>query len=209
MKKWTRSCPGCGTEIVYSGYKWWWKANNGNRKCRPCSRKGIAIHTEVSKRKIRAARAKQSPPWLGCARPEMLGDNNPAKRPDVRRKISLSLKGRTHSAETLKKMRISRIEELEKKHGQLIPNYNPKACVAIEEYGKAHGYDFQHAENGGEFHVKELGYWVDGYDEEKNVVIEVDEEHHYAKCGELKVKDKQRQQEIEQFLGCRFVRIQL
>jgi len=60
--------------------------------------------------------------------------------------------------------------------------------------------------NGGEFHIKELGYWVDGYDNENNVVYEYDERHHFIGT-ELKERDIIRQEEIVNFLGCKFIRI--
>jgi len=56
-------------------------------------------------------------------------------------------------------------------------------------------------------HIKELGYWVDGYDKEKNVVLEVDESFHFDIEGNLKEKDIQRQKEITEFLKCKFIRI--
>ena len=64
-----------------------------------------------------------------------------------------------------------------------------------------------HAENGGEYHIKELGYWVDGYSPTKNIVIEYDEEYHFTKNGRYRKKDIQRQLEIEKFLNCIFIRI--
>ena len=94
-------------------------------------------------------------------------------------------------------------------NGQVCPNYNPKACKRMDEYGDKNGYNFQHAENGGEYHIKELGYYVDGYDKEKNVVIEVDEFHHFDKDGNLREKDVQRQKEIIDFLGCEFIRLKI
>ena len=63
----------------------------------------------------------------------------------------------------------------------------------------------QHARNGGEYHIKELGYWVDGYDKINNVVYEFDEKYHSSK--KQQEKDKTRQQEIEYFLKCKFIRI--
>jgi len=51
--------------------------------------------------------------------------------------------------------------------------------------------------------IEELGYWVDGYDKENNIVYEYDEKRHKYK----KDKDKQRQREIEEFLECEFIRI--
>jgi len=116
-----------------------------------------------------------------------------------------------HDEETLKEMRLRRIEKIRKrsKNGnQIHPNYNPQACELIEEYGEKHGYDFQHAENGGEYYIEELGYWVDGYDKKANVVVEVDEPQHYRN-GELCEKDKRRQREIVETLNCEFIRLKI
>jgi very-short-patch-repair endonuclease len=52
-----------------------------------------------------------------------------------------------------------------------------------------------------------LGYWLDGYDKEKNVVIEADEIHHFDIDGNLREKDIIRQKEIEAQLKCKFLRI--
>jgi len=87
----------------------------------------------------------------------------------------------------------------------LFPNYNISAIPIIEEYGKKYGYNFQHAENGGEYYIKELGYFLDAYDLEKNVVLEIDETHHFRN-GKLRKKDIIRQEEITNFLGCKFIR---
>jgi len=114
-------------------------------------------------------------------------------------------KGKKRSKEI---KQIKYIEEKKLNSGQLHPNYSVEGCKIIDEFGEKHGYNFQHAENGGEFHIKELGYFVDGYDVDQNVVIEVDESHHY-KNGELKKKDKGRQKEIVEYLGCKFIRIRI
>lgn len=149
---------------------------------------------------------------------------------DHKRKISKAqkgrispMKGKTHSLETKQKMsksnskpkpigfnktmRLCVLKRIENLSGQVTPNYNPQACKLINEYGKQNGYNFQHAENGGEFYIKELGYWVDGYDKEKNIVIEVDEKYHFDFNGNLKNKDITRQKEIENHLQCEFIRI--
>ncbi len=111
------------------------------------------------------------------------------------------------TVEERRNVRLGNLRDLENKHGQIVPNYNLNACKLIEEYGNQHGYNFQHAENGGEFHIKDLGYWVDGYDVEKNVVIEVDESHHFDYNGNLIERDIRRQKEITEFLRCEFIRI--
>ncbi len=86
------------------------------------------------------------------------------------------------------------------------PNYNPSSIPIIEAKAEELGItDLQHAENGGEFHIKELGYWVDGYSEEKNIVIEYMELHH-TRPRHLK-RDARRKKEIIELLGCKFIEI--
>lgn len=107
------------------------------------------------------------------------------------------------------KIRLNSIKRIEynKNNGhQLIPSFNVEACKIFDEIMKKENIFIQHALNGGEYYIKELGYWLDGYDKENNVVYEYDEKHHY-KNGSLKEKDINRQKEIEKFLGCKFIRI--
>ena len=107
------------------------------------------------------------------------------------------------------KKRLRNIEEISKRKFdglQIIPNFNRNACEMFEEISLKEGIHIQHAMNGGEYHIKELGYWVDGYDKENNVVYEFDEKHHF-KNGKLKEKDIIRQKEIENYLKCKFIRI--
>lgn len=106
-----------------------------------------------------------------------------------------------------RKMRQSAIKRLEKNHGQLMPNYNLDGCRLLDEIMKKNNIFIQHAENGGELYIKELGYWVDGYDKENNIVYEIDERAHFNLDGNLKEKDIRRQKEIEDYLGCKFIRI--
>lgn len=130
--------------------------------------------------------------------------------------VSEQLKGRkrgpnkfSYSNETRKKQRLAAIKRIESRYGQVSPNYNPEACKLIDKYGKENNYNFQHAENGGEFYIRELGYWVDGYDKQKNVVIEIDEDHHFNENNDLKERDIIRQQEIMDLLNCEFIRIRI
>lgn len=112
---------------------------------------------------------------------------------------------RSHTKESKRKMRKNYIKELEEKHGEVVvPNFNPRACKLIDKYAEKYGYEFQHAKNGKEYFVEELGYWVDGYDEDKNAVIEVYESHHF-KNGELRKEDKKREEEIKNCLNCEFI----
>src|SRR3990167_8743536 len=83
---------------------------------------------------------------------------------ETKLKISIGNKGKhgeVRTEETKRLMRVSAIKRIKDNRlggGQLTPSYNPKSIPIIEEFGKANGYNFQHAENGGEFHIKELGY---------------------------------------------------
>jgi hypothetical protein len=112
---------------------------------------------------------------------------------------------RVHSDQTKNKMSLKhRINRSSIICGTIqFPNFNPKACQIIEEYGKQNKYNFQHALNGGEFYIKELGYWVDGYDKIKNVVVEYQEKHHLT--PKWIEKDKKRKEEIIKFLKCKFI----
>jgi len=128
---------------------------------------------------------------------------------ETRKKISKSKTGVPRSKETRRKLRISTIKRIENQVGQISPNYNPNACEIIDEYGKEHDYNFQHAMNGGEFRISDLGYWVDGYDKDKNTVIEINEPSHYTPDNKLNERDKIREQEIIEYLDCKFIRIRI
>lgn len=125
---------------------------------------------------------------------ERLKNNNPMNNPD-----------------SVKKIRLKKIKRINDSLGagfQVLPAYNKSSIKHIEKVATDMGItDLQHAENGGEFHIKELGYWVDGYSKEKNIVIEYDERAHFNLDGSLKEKDRRRQKEIEEHLGCKFIRI--
>lgn len=115
--------------------------------------------------------------------------------------------GKSHTKETKRKMRLSAIKYIQSLKGQVVPRYNKNSIPTIEQYGRDNDYTFMHAENGGEYFIKELGYFLDAYDPIKNVVLEVDERKHFDADGELLEKDKERQEQIENLLGCKFIRI--
>jgi len=125
---------------------------------------------------------------------------------EYKEKVSKALTGKIRS-ETSKQRYREMVVRRVQKYGILSRNFNPKACLIIDDYGKQNGYNFQHALNGGEFHVKGLGYLVDGYDKDKNTVIEIDEKQHFDFSGNLKEKDIRRQKEITNHLKCEFIRL--
>lgn len=134
----------------------------------------------------------------------------------VRKKISDKLKNRFFSEEHRINLRLAWIHnknEFIKKRCNITgdymysPNYNKKACEIFDKISKENNIIIRHAMNGGEYYIKELGYWVDGYDYENNVVYEFDERRHFEVNGELKEKDRIRQRRIENLLKCKFIRI--
>lgn len=107
-------------------------------------------------------------------------------------------KGVEKSYDEIDNLREQRRKQFQKNCG---PAYNPKACEIIEKYGEEQSYDFQHAENGGEKSIS--GYFVDGYDEKQNTVVEYYEKWHQNR----REKDKKRKQEIIESTDCRFIEI--
>lgn len=113
----------------------------------------------------------------------------------------------SHTEKSRKKMRLSAIKRIKDQYGQIFPNYSLKACKLFNNLNRFTGWNGQHAENGGEFYIEELGYFVDYYEKNLNLILEYDEPHHYNSDGTLREKDLQRQKEITEFLGCKFIRI--
>lgn len=145
--------------------------------------------------------------WTEESKNKMRGDNNPSKRPEVRKKISDKklenhyLRNKTYNeyygkkkaTKLIKKQREDYLERIEKLYGQLAPFYNPQGCEIINWFNMYYDFNFQHAENGGEICID--GYFPDGLD--KTVIIEIDEKHHFDGDGNLKQKDIERQQYLE------------
>jgi len=113
-------------------------------------------------------------------------------------------RGKRVSEEGKRNLRLGQIKRLEKLNGQLFPNYNKTACNVFEEINRTLGWKGIHAENGGEYHLKKLGYWLDYYEPTKNVVIEFYEKHHFSRKGQVE-KDELRRKEIIQELNCKFI----
>lgn len=117
--------------------------------------------------------------------------------------LARTRKRKPHSENTKRKMRIAATERMMNRG--LRAGINPNACLEIDKFSKQFGYNVKHGLNGGEHYIKELGYFLDGYDEEKNIVIEYDELHHLTPI--IKEKDEQRQSEIIDLLKCKFIRL--
>lgn len=226
--EYVRNCPECGIELKTKNKYWHRKAIKEGKKCSSCALTGRKF-SEETKRKMSKNHANvsgENNPFYGKKHDDstrkVLSKRQRQRftKEEEREKMSKSqLKrfensenhpfcGKTHSDQTKKKLRVLTIEKLENMIGQVHPFYNPKSIPILERKAKELGItDLQHAENGGEFYIKEIGYWVDGYSAEKNIVIEYDEKYHFTSDSELCDRDIRRQKEIEEYLGCKFIRI--
>ena len=188
-KEYKRKCPECGEEIPYTRKSSKVRAEKRNTNCKLCT-----MGSEETRKRMSESRKgiKKSEETRKRMSESKMGDKNPAKRPEVRKKLRLSAK--------------KRIERDKFNGGQLIPGYNSVACDIVRWFNMYYDFNFQHAENGGEVCID--GYYPDGIDEKKKVIIEIDEKHHFDVSGKLRQKDIQRQRYLEG-LGYTFIRIRI
>ena len=131
---------------------------------------------------------------------------------ETRKKLSKSSVGKpgtrngvTLSEETKRKIRIGGIEAYRRKHNTYPnPRVNPDACKLFDVIEKKFEFDGIYAtKSGKEHHFVELGYWVDYYEPQKNIVIEYYERQHNRPLR--RQRDRDRQCEIEKHTGCTFI----
>jgi hypothetical protein len=216
----TKNCPICGSEIFYRDKKALLQSIRLNSNCKSCS---IEIKKEKISRTLKEKYqngdivANMSGAHSLESRRKQ-GDSKKGRKQSIESNIKRSIsckkakcgthnKGRRCTEDNKKKFRLNMIEKLSKTNKNFHPPYNEKACDYFNNLMIDNNTFIQHALNGGEYHIKELGYWVDGYDKENNIVYEWDEEYHHYVDGRLSEKDIKRQIEIEKFLNCEFIRI--
>lgn len=233
-KLWKRSCPMCNKDIYHTRKSVRDSGESAGKLCFSCvavrrnktegyvnpfsvikfSRKGTRngmygkTHGDSSKEKMKQkATGRWTLKWFISRYGEAKGEelyNKKRNQSSVANIGNAHGLGYKHTEEQKTKFRILRQAHLEKSFGTCSTAYNIKGCKLMDEYNKSYGYNFIHALNGGE--RKFIGYWVDGYDAEKNVVFEYDERKHFDIHGNLKKRDMERMLRIKQHLGCKFIR---
>jgi hypothetical protein len=199
------------------GFGLWMKGKEISEETRLNLSKSLKGHitTEETKKKISEANSGEKNGMFGKThsdeykerlRKNVHNFNKNSHTPEAIEKRRLKQKGKKASEETRKKMRISAINRITEKNGGVCTMHNINACKYLDNLSKQNEWNLQHALNGGEFYVSNLGYFVDGYDKEKNIVVEYDEPLHYNSKGELKEKDIIRQKQIINELNCKFYR---
>jgi hypothetical protein len=233
-KIWIRKCPDCKSDIICKD-KWYRDdAERKGRLCKRCRIRGernpnFGIEVSEDRKEKQRESLRKHPPafwyWYG----KHLGE-------DHKRKISQSNSGKRrswwhidrirnanrgnshrrgiphdavpHDAESKRKMRIAKALYIMRHAGKKIcPAFNEVACEYFNWLNKWNGWLGRYATNGGEYFVGKLGYWVDYYEPNENVVIEWDEYKRHYKDGRLREKDIIRMTQIKEMLKCRFYRI--
>ena len=152
------------------------------------------------------------------------GDKNPAKRPDVKEKISKNREGKLMGDENPKywknKENVGQSERMklnnpsfssvvkEKLRKRSLNKFYETGNVLIGKNETQILNEIEkiiHSKIERQYRV--IGYSVDGYVPELNLVLEIDERHHYKFNGNLRSKDIKRQIRIENALNCKFLRI--
>ena len=210
-KKYFRNCPECNNELGYTTEKAWKHANKINRLCNSCGRKGekhwgytgatepktcIDCEKEIDFRSVRCK---------SCNRKKIIEEQgvNPKFLNSKRNK------GMKHSSETKKKMSVAAINERRVKNLHPV-NYNKSSIEILEKFGRDNNLNLQHAENKGEFVVMIPNgntYFVDGYDKDKNVVVEYIENSSWHKSPKKKIYHLLRKEEIKTYLNCEYYEI--
>ena len=218
-RMYNRNCPDCDKVLEYK-YKHTHKnAIEKNQSCTSCCRTGerhsrwvgghqhlcsdckVEIKHKLLSNQRRAVKLNSK--CRSCAsevRVKKLGVN----KNFLNSKRNVGMK---HTEETKTQMSESAIKRGANLHSV---NYNKSSIPIIEKFGRENGYNLQHAENGGEYKVTlDSGreYWVDGYDKEKNVVVEYIENSSWHNSPKNKIYHMLRKKEIREKLNCKYYEI--
>lgn len=115
-------------------------------------------------------------------------------------------KNKKHSDEEKDKIRIARTKYLESIMDWGSARISKTACKYMDKLNEEKHWNLQHGMNGGE--ITCIGYFLDGYDKNLNIVFEYDEPRHYIDVvnNVLCEKDIIRQNKIINELHCEFWR---
>jgi hypothetical protein len=202
---WSRKCPNCNSIIEHKGENSKYHSSKSFQKnivCKSCSIIGRK-HTDEWKHNMSIRMTGENHPQFKKHPTEdtlkKMSESHTGKSgywknksllESTKVKLSLLNKGKKLNDDTKEKIRIARCNQIKILGGG--PMYNPKACEFIDKLNKEKGWNLQHAMNGGEVIIS--GYYVDGYDKERNIIFEYDEPHH--KWNYKKQKEQIRQERI-------------
>ncbi len=115
--------------------------------------------------------------------------------------LSESLMGNELTEEVKQRIRISTVEYIKNNNNGIRPRIGKHEKQILDKVQNIIGFSIKRA-----FYIN--GYFLDGYCQELNLAIEIDEERHY-KNGVLRQKDIEKQNNIMKALNCNFLRIRV
>jgi hypothetical protein len=208
MEEYIITCRECGKKRKSSPNNY---SRNKKQLCRSCSKKGKRNHlygnSEVARKANSLIKNRRGNTTSWTTEQKLQRSECIRNSPEWLEKCRLggySKRGKKVSQQARKNLRIGQLVRLEKTVGQLFPNYNKNLCNLFNHINKELGWSGQHAENGGEYHLKLLGYWLDYYEPTQNVVIEFYEKYHLTRNNQIE-KDELRRKEIIRELNCKFI----
>lgn len=168
-----------------------------SRSCHKC-------YTQLNYRNYKNywAAKKENQQCRSCSKIGNLGRLGQKNTDEHNKKVGNKHRGKKITDSAKQKMREAALNRIRNKSIRSYTNYNPVACNYFDELNKQNEWNLQHALNGGEIQV--IGYLLDAYDKEKNIVVEYDEPVHEKPS--IKQKDIIRQQRILEHLNCKFYR---
>lgn len=213
LKKWIRNCPKCGREIYYSQNKGLKRAIKANTNCQFCLHQG-KLNPMFGRKHSRKSIEKMRVTCTGKKASEetrkKMSENNRFKGVHRYGKDA-AFYGRRHTEEWKQRMRVLACQRLSKlqiqrnDNGQMnnVGKKEGEYFVALEKEKDWNGVFYQ--KSGKQFLLEDLGYFLDYYEPNLNIVVEYDEPRHYVN-GKLQPKDLQRMDEIKKNLRCKFLR---
>jgi hypothetical protein len=198
----TKNCPVCNYTIKYKNKISLIRSVCKNTKCASCVqielyKTGKLKSWNKGKKLSKHFRSTIKKSWKKT-RKDRVGINHPFYG-----KVG-PMYGKTHSQKTKEKQRMSHIKYLKTINKKYSPNYNKKFCKYADKFNGEYDTKIIHAENTGEF--MHIGYFADGYIQNKNIWIEYDEPKHFF-GGKLRPECVIRQKNIQESLNCKFIRI--
>lgn len=192
---WTKKCPICQIDLFYREKDKLNRSIRENSTCRSCSNKGKNVgrkRTEEQIIKMSNRMIGDKNPLFGKKRPKEIGEI-------ISNRNRLLWTGKEHTESTKLKMRETALKRVIQERGCI--SYNRDACALFDQINLEYNWNGQHALNGKEKMV--IGYSLDYYEPNLNIVIEFDEDFHKFQSE----KDQIRQNKITEKLGCKFYRI--
>ena len=179
-----RMCPICGDEIVYVVYFNWWRAKKENRMCKKCA----FLHRK------KTTFFKKGHPNL-CVKPESLKKISEFHRkryadPEERKKTSEIMKLVMHKPD-IRRKHLNALHQ-----SKWIKVKTDKGQIELIEKWNRLGFNF---ELNYQLKIDENLFYLDGYDKERNVVLEYDSKYHNKIYQ--KQKDLIRQEKIVSILS--------